>query len=56
MKEFIRKSELVLQNISISLDVKVDTACALVEINNVETFSVGEKEMVNVYPEGVPST
>jgi|GEM_PF-1814767 len=54
MKEFIRKSQLVLQDISISLDVNVNNNFALVEINNVETFHAEDgKEMVNVYPEGV---
>lgn len=54
MKEFIRKSELVLQDISISLDVNVNNAFALVEINNTETFHTEDgKEMVNVYLEGV---
>lgn len=53
MQQHFRKSELILEQISIVLTVNVDNALALVEINNVDTSVTNDGCDVKVLPDGV---
>lgn len=56
MKEYHRKSELIIEGLSITLTTFKDQAYTLVEMNSTETFKDAEgKEQVLVHDSGITS-